>query len=90
MEKTSFRVTARLQNVDNRQTLTQISKIDNAFASSIHFSSRVNEACAIPTVYVPITLPGTDRTFFILSSESQCFKLSVTYAMRYLYLGRQA
>lgn len=37
-------------NVDNNQPLTQSSKIDNAFASSAHFSSSVNGARAIPTI----------------------------------------
>lgn len=45
-EKTT-RVTARLQSVDNNQLLTQSSKIDNAFASSAHFSSSVNGARAM-------------------------------------------
>lgn len=79
MEKKPSRVTVRLQNVDNRQSLTQISKIDNAFASSIHFSNRVNEARAVlydflakysPDLHVPITHPPTDHTFFILPSET--------------------
>lgn len=35
----ALRVTARLQNADNSELLTQSSKIDNAFASSVHFSS---------------------------------------------------
>lgn len=35
----NVRATARLQNVDNK-SLTQISKIDNAFASSITFLSK--------------------------------------------------
>lgn len=38
-EKTPTGVTARLHRADNRRLLTQSSKIDNAFASSAHFSS---------------------------------------------------
>lgn len=72
--KKMLRVTARLQNVDNDQPVTQSSKIDNAFASSAHFSSSVNGARAIqygflakysPDLHVMITHLLSDFAFLV-------------------------